>query len=57
MTKMSKEANGLQNLIKWRQMPSLGFGVYQVPDPNDCEYVVRETISVGYRSNDTAQAY
>ncbi len=38
-------------------MPILGFGVYQVPDLAECERVVSEAISVGYRSIDTAQAY
>ena len=38
-------------------MPILGFGVYQVPDLAECERVVSDAISVGYRSIDTAQAY
>lgn len=38
------------------EMPALGYGVYQV-DPAECERCVREAISVGYRSIDTAQAY
>lgn len=39
------------------QMPILGFGVYQVSNLDECERVVSEAISVGYRSIDTAQAY
>ena len=39
------------------QMPILGFGVYQIADPAECERCVRDAISVGYRSIDTAQAY
>lgn len=39
------------------RMPILGFGVYQVPDLDECERVVSDAISVGYRSIDTAQAY
>ncbi|SNU07616.1 Aldo/keto reductase [Streptococcus equinus] len=39
------------------EMPILGFGVYQVPDLAECERVVSDAISVGYRSIDTAQAY
>lgn len=38
-------------------MPILGFGIYQVPDLAECERVVSDAISVGYRSIDTAQAY
>ncbi len=37
-------------------MPILGYGVYQVT-PEECERCVRDAISVGYRSIDTAQAY
>ncbi len=39
------------------EMPILGFGVYQVPDYNECERVVLEALEVGYRLLDTAQAY
>ena len=38
-------------------MPSLGFGVYQVPDPAECERSVRDAIDVGYRLLDTATSY
>ena len=44
----------LSNGVK---MPILGFGVYQVPDLDECERVVSDAMSVGYRSIDTAQAY
>ena len=44
----------LSNGVK---MPILGFGVYQVPDLDECERVVSDAISIGYRSIDTAQAY
>ena len=37
------------------EMPILGYGVYQVT-PEECERCVLDDISVGYRSNDTAQA-
>ncbi len=43
----------LNNGVK---MPILGYGVYQV-DAAECERCVRDAISVGYRSIDTAQAY
>jgi 2,5-diketo-D-gluconate reductase A len=39
------------------RMPLLGFGVYQVPDPNECERSVFEAIETGYRLIDTAAAY
>lgn len=43
----------LNNGIK---MPMLGYGVYQVTN-DECERCVRDALSVGYRSIDTAQAY
>ncbi len=39
------------------EIPILGFGVYQVPEHNECERVVSEALEVGYRLIDTAQAY
>ena len=39
------------------EMPILGFGVYQIPDHNECERVVTEALATGYRLIDTAQAY
>lgn len=44
----------LNNGVK---MPILGYGVYQVPDLEECERCVLDAISIGYRSIDTAQAY
>lgn len=38
-------------------MPSLGFGVFQVPDPAECTRSVRDAIDVGYRLLDTAASY
>lgn len=38
-------------------MPILGFGVFQIPDPNECERSVIEAIQTGYRLIDTAAAY
>jgi 2,5-diketo-D-gluconate reductase A len=38
-------------------MPLLGFGVFQVPDPDECERAVRDALDVGYRLIDTAAAY
>lgn len=39
------------------EMPTLGFGVFQVPDLNDAEKAVSEALSTGYRLIDTAAAY
>lgn len=39
------------------QMPLLGFGVFQVPDLEECERSVYEAIQSGYRLIDTAAAY
>lgn len=38
-------------------MPILGFGVFQIPDPAQCEQVVADALSTGYRLIDTAAAY
>jgi 2,5-diketo-D-gluconate reductase A len=39
------------------QMPLLGFGVYQIPDPQECEASVLAALRAGYRLLDTAAAY
>jgi len=39
------------------EMPILGFGVFQIPDPEECEKGVFEAIEAGYRLIDTAEAY
>jgi diketogulonate reductase-like aldo/keto reductase len=39
------------------EMPLLGFGVFQVADPAECERSVREALRVGYRLIDTAASY
>jgi len=44
----------LNNGVK---MPVLGFGVFQVPDPAECEISVLEAIKAGYRLIDTAASY
>lgn len=38
-------------------MPVLGFGVYQIEDPQKCEQAVYEAIMAGYRLIDTAAVY
>lgn len=44
----------LNNGVK---MPLEGFGVFQVPDPSQCENAVLDAIKSGYRLIDTAAAY
>jgi diketogulonate reductase-like aldo/keto reductase len=39
------------------EMPLLGFGVFQVPDLEECERSVFEALATGYRLIDTAAAY
>ena len=39
------------------EMPILGFGVFQITNPEECERSVLDAISVGYRSIDTAASY
>ncbi len=39
------------------EMPLEGFGVFQVPDPVQCEQAVLDAIASGYRLIDTAAAY
>lgn len=39
------------------EMPILGFGVFQIPDAEECERVVYEALQAGYRLLDTAAAY
>lgn len=39
------------------EMPQLGFGVFQVPEPAECERAVIEAAEVGYRLFDTAASY
>jgi diketogulonate reductase-like aldo/keto reductase len=38
-------------------MPILGFGVFQIPDPGQCEQVVSDALATGYRLIDTAAAH
>lgn len=44
----------LNNQLK---MPTLGFGVFQVPDKKECQDIVYQAIKVGYRLIDTAASY
>jgi len=40
-----------------KRIPQLGFGVFQIDDPAECERSVRDAIDVGYRLIDTAASY
>lgn len=44
----------LNNGVK---MPILGYGVFQIPDHEECERCVLDALDVGYRLIDTAQGY
>ncbi|WP_018883128.1 aldo/keto reductase [Paenibacillus massiliensis] len=44
----------LNNGVK---MPIIGFGVYQIPDAEECESAVYEALMAGYRLIDTAAGY
>jgi len=44
----------LNNGVK---MPILGYGVFQIPDHDECERCVLDAVEVGYRLIDTAQGY
>ncbi|MEN9686156.1 MAG: hypothetical protein RLZZ28_1942, partial [Bacteroidota bacterium] len=39
------------------EMPVLGFGVFQIPDPTECERSVMDAVATGYRLIDTAASY
>jgi len=39
------------------EMPILGFGVFQIADPADCERAVTDALAAGYRAIDTAASY
>lgn len=39
------------------RMPMQGFGVFQIPDPTDCENAVFDALQAGYRLIDTASVY
>lgn len=54
MTKVTTPNIKLNNGV---EMPLLGFGVFQVPDLNECERSVFDAIQSGYRLIDTAASY
>jgi len=39
------------------EMPIIGFGVYQIPDHDECKRCVMDALDVGYRAIDTAASY
>ena len=39
------------------EMPILGYGVFQIPDPKECEKSVIDAIETGFRLIDTAASY
>lgn len=39
------------------EMPALGFGVFQIPNEEECEQVVLDALKTGYRLLDTASVY
>tara|TARA_R110001606_G_scaffold163479_2_gene307701 strand:+ start:2063 stop:2917 length:855 start_codon:yes stop_codon:yes gene_type:complete len=39
------------------EMPKVGFGVFQITNPGECERAVREAIETGYQLIDTAASY
>lgn len=39
------------------EMPILGFGVFQIPDEDECRTAVETALGIGYRSLDTAAVY
>ena len=47
----------IRQLADGSNIPTLGFGVWQVPDGRACEAAVRSALEAGYRHIDTAQAY
>lgn len=57
--KRNLQEEGLQKvkLNNGVEMPILGFGVYQIQDPNECEQSVYDAIMEGYRLIDTAASY
>jgi len=51
---ITMETVTLNNGVK---MPIIGFGVYQIPDAEECENAVYEALITGYRLIDTAAGY
>jgi diketogulonate reductase-like aldo/keto reductase len=39
------------------EIPQIGFGVFMITDPDECERAVLDAFNAGYRLIDTANAY
>ena len=46
-----------QTLNNGLKIPTIGFGVFRVPDKKECEESVYQAIKAGYRLIDTAASY
>src|SRR6516164_10125025 len=58
MTPDTTTAGGqVRTLADGNEVPTLGLGVWQVPDGPECVNAVRWALELGYRHIDTAQAY
>ena len=57
--KARKEENTMeyQTLNNGLKIPTVGFGVFRVPDKKECEESVYQAIKAGYRLIDTAASY
>ena len=57
--KVRKEGNTIeyQTLNNGLKIPTVGFGVFRVPDKKECEESVYQAIKAGYRLIDTAASY
>lgn len=54
---MSKQIQNKVRLNNGVEMPQIGFGVFRITDPEQCEETVVLAIQAGYRLIDTASAY
>ena len=57
MTDTGTSVQRIRQLADGNEMPTLGLGVWQVPNGPECENAVRWALELGYRHIDTAQAY
>src|SRR5437588_3074020 len=57
VTEQSVSGDERRSLADGNTIPTIGLGVWQVPDGPECENAVRWALEDGYRHIDTAQAY
>ena len=58
MANRATDINGrTRELADGSSIPTLGLGVWQVPNGPECVNAVRWALELGYRHIDTAQAY